>query len=233
MSKFSPEELEAMLDDESLSESDLTSLLAGDQETLEELHWLKSERELFEARAELKSGEVQALWQSIEARLPIRQESREVQAPWWSLLIGRIRPRFVLSGLALAGAVALTFLVVGQTEPTPTTVADTKAPTNTDAGVLMPSDKLVRANQAVVEAELAYLAALDLLEAAYIDQKPSLSQANVAQLDQDFKKAHELFKLVHEPSSENILVRRRLLSAYGSQVRSLQSTMMSFEEKSQ
>lgn len=232
MSKFSPEELEAMLDDESLSERDLTTLLAGDQVALEELIWLRSERELFEARAELQSGEVQALWQSIEARLPSHQESK-VQAPWWSLLMSRIRPRFVLGGLALAGAVALAFLVVGQTEPTPTTVADTKDLTNIDAGELVLSDKLVRANQAVVEAELAYLAALDLLEAAYIDQKPSLSQANVAQLDQDFKKAHELFKLVHEPSSENILVRRRLLSAYGSQVRSLQSTMMSFEETSQ
>lgn len=242
MSRISVEEIEALLDDPTLDEQAIRHRIGDDQEAIDELEWLLTERRLCTARAAKAEPVPDAVWKQIQARTTSAPEAvlDSAGASWISELVDGLRQRWLFGGIALAGAAAAAMLIMGQHSPVrhvdrPVVVAESRA----DAALvdtLTPapasSSRLAQANQALQEAELAYGAALDLLEEAYVEQKAGLSAATVARYDQEFAETRALLRKASEPSFDGLHARRRLLSAYSTQVRSLQSAVISFEESS-
>ncbi len=243
MSGFSVEDLEAMLDDPSLSEEDRNRLVAHDDEAQQELQWLQAEREMMAARSAPSEAANSALWSGIEARISQgdTEDRSDIAKPSGRpSLIERIRSSlrghyWTVGGFAVAGATALVLMLslAGEGEQSTTAPSQLVAQAGIDAAlepIAVPSNKMKLANQAMQEAELAYGAALNSLEEAYLEQKPTLSPSTAARIDREFAETRTLLRRAHDSEFDGLHSQRRLLSAYSTRIRSLQSTLISLEE---
>jgi hypothetical protein len=99
------------------------------------------------------------------------------------------------------------------------------------AGHAVAADRRAQAEQAMVEAEAAHLAAIAALEAAYGESRGELPEDVAAQYDEQFASMRTTLQGARAQAGSELGARLRLLDAYAAHRRSMKSALTRMQER--